>query len=98
MYMIGSSHEDIDVSTPASGGRRGTAHSTGLRSERPDHFSTYAPREVVRRLKVVAAIQDVPLWAVVTDALEGYLESYQRRYGPLPRLAGSAGEDPPGED
>jgi len=53
---------------------------------RPDHFSTYVPRSVVRRLKVVATIRDVPLWALVTLALEDYLEAFQRKNGQLPAL------------
>ncbi len=53
-------------------------------SDRPDHFSTYAPRDLVRRLKVIAAIHDVPLWAVVTDAMQAYLERYERDHGRLP--------------
>lgn len=53
---------------------------------RPDHFSTYVPREVVRRLKVVATIRDIPLWALVTLALEEYLESFQKKHGQLPAL------------
>jgi hypothetical protein len=54
---------------------------------RPDHFSTYVPREVVRRLKVVATIQDVPLWSLVTAALESYLAGFERSHGRLPKLA-----------
>ena len=53
---------------------------------RPDHFSTYVPRSVVRRLKVVATIRDVPLWALVTLALEDYLEAFQNTHGQLPAL------------
>jgi len=53
---------------------------------RPDHFSTYVPRSVVRRLKVVATIRDVPLWALVTLALEDYLEAFQGKHGQLPAL------------
>lgn len=53
---------------------------------RPDHFSTYVPRGVVRRLKVVAAIRDIPLWALVTLALEDYLERFQKTRGQLPAL------------
>lgn len=53
---------------------------------RPDHFSTYVPREVVRRLKVVATIRDMPLWAVVTDALEDHLDAFQKDHGRLPVL------------
>lgn len=56
------------------------------RSLRPDHFSTYVPRGVVRRLKVVATIRDVPLWLVVTSALEDYLEAFQSQHGKLPAL------------
>lgn len=53
---------------------------------RPDHFSTYVPRSLVRRLKVVAAIRDVPLWALVTLALEDYLDAFQNKHGQLPAL------------
>lgn len=53
---------------------------------RPDHFSTYVPRSVVRRLKVVATIRDVPLWALVTLALEDYLDAFQSKHGQLPAL------------
>jgi predicted cobalt transporter CbtA len=56
------------------------------RRERPDHFSTYVPRGVVRRLKVVATIRDVPLWSVVTTALEEYLDAFQKQHGRLPQL------------
>jgi hypothetical protein len=41
---------------------------------------------VVRRLKVVATIRDVPLWALVTQALEEFLDSFQRDHGRLPEL------------
>jgi len=51
---------------------------------RPDHFSTYVPRGLVRRLKVVATIRDVPLWALVTHALEDYLDDFQKKHGQLP--------------
>ncbi len=53
---------------------------------RPDHFSTYVPRGLVRRLKVVATIRDMPLWALVTLALEEYLERFQKTHGKLPAL------------
>jgi predicted cobalt transporter CbtA len=53
---------------------------------RPEHFSTYVPRGVVRRLKVVATIRDIPLWAVVTTALEEYLDDFQKQHGRLPAL------------
>ncbi len=56
--------------------------------DRPDHFSTYAPRDLVRRLKVIAAIHDVPLWAVVTDAMQAYLDRYERDHGRLPGASG----------
>lgn len=56
-------------------------------STRPEPFSTYAPRDVVRRLKVVAALRDVPLWALVTAALEQFLDQYERDHGALPQLA-----------
>jgi hypothetical protein len=56
------------------------------KATRPDHFSTYVPRSVVRRLKVVATIRDVPLWSIVTAALEDYLESFQDQHGKLPAL------------
>ncbi|MCU0303882.1 MAG: hypothetical protein MUC56_07490 [Thermoanaerobaculales bacterium] len=69
----------------------GKSTATATRTEiaggaRPDHFSTYVPREVVRRLKVVATIRDVPLWAVVTTALQSYLEVFQKEHGRLPAL------------
>ena len=53
---------------------------------RPDHFSTYVPRALVRRLKVVATIRDIPLWALVTHALEEYLDTFQKKHGKLPAL------------
>ena len=53
---------------------------------RPDHFSTYVPRCLVRKLKVVATIRDIPLWALVTLALEEYLETFQKKHGQLPAL------------
>ena len=59
---------------------------TGSRRLRPDHFSTYVPRGVVRRLKVVATIRDMPLWAVVTAALEDYLDEFQATHGRLPAM------------
>jgi hypothetical protein len=60
--------------------------STAGRGLRPEHFSTYVPRSLVRRLKVVATIRDVPLWSVVTAALEDYLERFQEQHGKLPAL------------
>jgi hypothetical protein len=45
------------------------------------------PRDLVRRLKVVATLQDVPLWALVTRALEGYLKQFERDHGRLPKLS-----------
>jgi hypothetical protein len=54
---------------------------------RPDHFSTYVPRDVVRRLKVVATIRDVPMWSLVTLALEEHLDRFERQHGRLPKLA-----------
>ena len=71
-----------DVSRIAAAGR-------GLR---PEHFSTYVPRGLVRRLKVVATIRDVPVWAVVTAALEEYLEDFQKRHGQLPALDEAPGK------
>lgn len=70
------------------GARRSAAaaRAGGERRPRPDHFSTYVPRSVVRRLKVVATIRDQPLWAVVTAALEDYLDEFQQQYGRLPAL------------
>lgn len=67
----------------------GAAKNAGARSfaagrTRPDHFSTYVPRGLVRRLKVVATIRDIPLWALVTHALEAYLDEFQRKNGKLP--------------
>lgn len=69
--------------TKSTGARRGPERSRGLR---PDHFSTYVPREIVRRLKVVATIKDLPLWSVVTSALEGYLDAFENQHGKLPAL------------
>jgi hypothetical protein len=37
-------------------------------------------------LKVVATIRDIPLWAVVTHALEEYLDDFQSTHGKLPAL------------
>jgi len=37
-------------------------------------------------MKVVAAIRDVPLWSLVTLALEEYLERFQKQRGQLPEL------------
>jgi hypothetical protein len=70
-----------------SGGSRftGGGSKTGDRA-RPEHFSTYVPRSLVRRLKVVATIRDIPLWAVVTHALEEYLDDFQSTHGKLPAL------------
>jgi hypothetical protein len=65
-------------------GTRGALQESGR--VRPDHFSTYVPRSVVRRMKVVATIRDVPLWALVTQALEEYLDAFQSRHGRLPDL------------
>ncbi len=65
----------------AADGRSSVADRT-----RPDHFSTYVPRSLVRRLKVVATIRDVPLWALVTQALEDYLDTFQKNHGKLPAL------------
>ena len=53
---------------------------------RPDHFSTYVPRGLVRRLKVVATIRDIPLWALVTHALQEYLDVFQEKHGQLPEF------------
>ena len=64
-----------------------------VKRARPDHFSTYVPRSVVRRLKVIATIRDVPLWALVTQALEEFLESFQRTNGPLPELDERSGRE-----
>jgi predicted cobalt transporter CbtA len=62
------------------------AGTVGAERTRPDHFSTYVPRGLVRRLKVVATIRDIPLWVLVTDALEEYLADFQKKYGQLPTL------------
>jgi len=37
-------------------------------------------------MKVVATIRDVPLWSLVTGALEEYLERFQKQHGQLPTL------------
>ena len=69
------------------------AHSPGddiglpRRRDRPEHFSTYAPRDLIRGLKVIAAIRDVPLWLIVTDALQEYLHQFESEHGTLPHLA-----------
>lgn len=79
----------------------GNADGSGLRrlrNDRPDHFSTYVARDLVRRLKVVAAIRDVPLWAVVTEALTQYLERYEGRYGRLPNLEDADTESSAGKE
>ena len=71
------------------GGMKGPGSPRGHNSERrarPEHFSTYVPRGLVRRLKVVATIRDVPLWALVTRALEDYLDAFQNQHGQLPAL------------
>ena len=69
------------------------AAPTGRRplTQRPEHFSTYAPRDLVLQLKVIAAVHDVPLWSVVTEALREYLERYEEQHGTLPR-AGASGQ------
>ncbi len=69
-------------------GRAKTAGSETTVAERtrPDHFSTYVPRSLVRRLKVVATIKDIPLWVLVTLALEDYLDAFQSKHGQLPAL------------
>jgi hypothetical protein len=78
------------IASDPTGNPPGDGVAGGLESgDRPDHFSTYAPRDLVRRLKVIAAIHDVPLWAVVTDAMRRYLETYERDHGRLPDAAGS---------
>lgn len=78
------------IASDSTGSSPGAGMAGGLESgDRPDHFSTYAPRDLVRRLKVIAAIHDVPLWAVVTDAMRRYLETYERDHGRLPDAGGS---------
>jgi hypothetical protein len=69
-------------------GRRKSPSETpaAVRSTRPEHFSTYVPRRLVRRLKLVATIRDVPLWSLVTAALEDYLDAFQKQYGRLPEM------------
>jgi hypothetical protein len=37
-------------------------------------------------LKVVATIRNMPLWALITLALEEYLERFQKKHGQLPTL------------
>jgi hypothetical protein len=70
-----------------SGGAKNTGPgSSPAGRTRPDHFSTYVPRGLVRRLKVVATIRDIPLWALVTHALEQYLDEFQETHGKLPAL------------
>jgi len=68
----------------SGGAKRAGAGSLPAGRARPDHFSTYVPRGLVRRLKVVATIRDVPLWALVTHALEDYLDDFQKNHGQLP--------------
>ena len=76
---------------PVTGSEAGVTGFERLR-QRPDHFSTYAPRDLVRRLKVVATIRDIPLWAVVTLALEDYLARFERDHGRLPKLSDRPGD------
>ncbi len=66
--------------------------------ERPQNFSTYVPRELVRQLKVVAAIRDVALWTIVTDALELYLAGFQKQHGQLPNLVSDRNDTVRGKD
>jgi len=68
----------------SGGAKNAGAGSLPAGRARPDHFSTYVPRGLVRRLKVVATIRDVPLWALVTHALEEYLDEFQKTNGQLP--------------
>ena len=78
------------IASDPDGRSPGAGVTGGLESgDRPDHFSTYAPRDLVRRLKVIAAIHDVPLWAVVTDAMRRYVETYEREHGRLPEAGGT---------
>ena len=61
-------------------------------ARRPEPFSTYASRDLVRRLKVVAALRDQPVWALVSAAIEDYLERFEREHGRLPSLGDEAAE------
>lgn len=63
------------------------------RSGRPESFSTYVPRELVRRVKLIAALRDVPLWTLVTEALATYVEGFEGRYGTLPTLPATEDAD-----
>ncbi len=65
------------------------------RSERPDSFSTYVPRDLVRRVKLIAALMDVPLWTLVTEALAAYVERFESRHGRLPSLDSTPSPDTP---
>lgn len=85
--------ETNDGSDALMGGARSSSSVSGpdgSRRLRPDHFSTYVPRSLVRRLKVVATIRDMPLWAVVTSALEDYLDEFQEQNGRLPAMDDNA--------
>jgi hypothetical protein len=68
-----------------------TAESGARGARRPEPFSTYAPRDLVRRLKVVAALRDEPVWTLVSAAIEEYLERFEREHGRLPRLGDQPG-------
>ena len=86
-FFVHAGFELKSTSNPADSQARAGAR-------RPEPFSTYAPRDLVRRLKVVAALLDEPVWALVSAALEDYLERFEREHGRLPRLgdeSGSAG-------
>ena len=82
---------DRRPSSPTGSGEAGNARS--WQRDRPENFSTYVPRDLVRRLKIIAALRDVPLWAVVTDSLEQYLERFEDAHGRLPDLARTTTRD-----
>ena len=69
------------------GARPTSSTPATARRQRPDHFSTYVPRDLVRRVKVVAALTDTPVWTLVTEALEQYLTNFEDQHGRLPALA-----------
>jgi hypothetical protein len=73
-------------------GSRGSGAESAVR-QRPDHFSTYVSRDLVRRLKVIATLRDVPLWALVTLALEDFLGRFEEQHGRLPELSGRSGRE-----
>ena len=43
----------------------------------PAPFSTYLPKDLQKRLKIHAVHVDRPVWVLVRDAVEGYLERHK---------------------